>query len=71
VASRTIEIPEETYAALESELEHLGFDSVDRLVAHALELLVSTRAADDPTEGNLTEGEQAEMKRRLADLGYM
>jgi hypothetical protein len=65
-----VEIPEETYAALEAELERLGFASVDELVSHALGLLVSVREGADAS-GGLTEGEKDEMKRRLADLGYM
>ncbi|MBD3366562.1 MAG: hypothetical protein GF405_00140 [Candidatus Eisenbacteria bacterium] len=72
MATRTVEIPEETYSALEQELERLGFASVDELVSHALGLLVSGRADEsDDTERELSEAEKAEMKERLADLGYM
>ena len=71
--SRTVQIPEETYLALEGELERLGFTSVDELVSHALHLLVSERGDGDVTrEGReLSEAEEEAMKERLSDLGYM
>lgn len=68
MSSRTVEIPEETYRALEAWLDRLGFDSVDQLAAHALRLLVE---GDAPESSGLNEDEEAEMKQRLADLGYM
>ncbi len=72
MADRTVKVPEETYLALEREMERLGFDSVDELASHALGLLVSGRAdAGGSGDEELSEAEKAEMKERLSDLGYM
>jgi len=67
MAGRTIEIPEEIYTRIEKMLPELNLDSVDACVTYVL-----ATALDDGRGGeSLTEGEEDEMRQRLADLGYL
>ncbi len=67
MAGRPIEIPEDLYAKLEGLLETLGFDSVEACVA----FIVRAAITGDAAAGPLSDDEIAEMKERLADLGYL
>ena len=68
MATHSVEIPEETFLKLERLAAELGFPSVDACVAFVLGAVVSEGAdAVRP----LTEDEEAEIRDRLADLGYL
>ena len=67
MATRKVEIPDEVFAELEKLLPKLDMGSVDECVTFILKSLLSGEFDQD----ELTGEEEAQMKERLADLGYM
>ena len=68
MANHPVDIPDDVHERLEAMLPELGFESVSECVAFILRAVLAQREGDDDA---LHEDEEEEMRRRLADLGYV
>lgn len=67
--TRTVEIPQRVYGAVEQRLGRTDFDSVDAYVAYVLEEVLAE--VEESTTGTHEEIDEAEIESRLQSLGYL
>lgn len=65
---KTVNIPFELYHNTEEQLSELGFKSVDEYVTFILQELLKEDVAEKPIS---SPDEEAQIEKRLRDLGYV
>ena len=65
--TKAVSLPLELYRKIEKRINVAGFHSVDEYVAFVLEEMVK----EEEPEATLSEQDEAEVRKRLKDLGYL
>lgn len=68
---RPVNLPEEMYKKVEGRLADSDFNTVDDYVAFVVQAVLDKTATNDAPEESAPEEDDAAVRKRLQDLGYL